>query len=581
MGFNYEALPSGPHIRVLKVKPNPEHALICQLKVMCLDDDNHDEYTAISYTWDRTSMESVSTLTFTDGQTMPLSPTLSSLFETMKNAKPGNDGETGFSVWIDALCINEADSDERAAQVSMMDRVYSRAACVVVWLGTSDPVTQRAFRFMRSRRKLRWPNGWPDELSEQDHAGLEMLLRFLANPWFRRAWVVQEVTLSNNVWMQCGDDAEGFAIFTRCVWAIWKFFRNWDAYGDEDRAMLGLWSATRLLDIRERFIDHSKPLRWDMLLQSAFRWETTDHRDSVFALRGLADRAPPIPAPSYTIPIGQEPEYSEAVEKVYRETAAALLCHGTSLDLLALAGLERTRSPGLASWVPDYRHFSFSEPYVVCEAANWDAGGPLKEQPQLLSPDRLRIQVYSLDVVESVCPECNAYSVLEQQKTMEQVLKLKDAQQTGASRSDWLDELAMDLIFGLDIDEQPAGPEYVKLFHEWLHWLESSTSQSDLSEIKHNAYIRALEQRVDGWKAFGTRKGFFCIGPPEIEVGDTLCLVAGCRLPLVLRNINEGEVTSDEFILVGWCYAAGLMSHGANQQPYALEHSSTDHVILT
>jgi hypothetical protein len=37
-------------------------------------------------------------------------------------------------LWIDAICINQADLDERKQQVQLMRDVYSGASRVVVWL---------------------------------------------------------------------------------------------------------------------------------------------------------------------------------------------------------------------------------------------------------------------------------------------------------------------------------------------------------------------------------------------------------------------------------------------------------------
>jgi len=38
-------------------------------------------------------------------------------------------------LWVDFLCINQADIDERNAQVSIMSWIYSRATAVITWLG--------------------------------------------------------------------------------------------------------------------------------------------------------------------------------------------------------------------------------------------------------------------------------------------------------------------------------------------------------------------------------------------------------------------------------------------------------------
>jgi hypothetical protein len=38
-------------------------------------------------------------------------------------------------LWIDQICINQQDLDERSAQVKFMGEIYERAACVLLWLG--------------------------------------------------------------------------------------------------------------------------------------------------------------------------------------------------------------------------------------------------------------------------------------------------------------------------------------------------------------------------------------------------------------------------------------------------------------
>ncbi|KAH9883692.1 HET-domain-containing protein [Xylariomycetidae sp. FL2044] len=524
MAFPYPSIPpGGTHIRVLEVRRRLSDELIGEFQIINLDDASRRRYMAVSYTWDR-STEATSRLPFSDGRrTLPLSQTLTDLFEAMRRQ-----GLSRFGIWIDALCI---------------------ANRVILWLGA-------AFRFMASKGDLPYPDGWPAALTAEDGP--------------RRA---RAVTLSDHVVMMCGDDWEGFGIFSRCVFAIWRYFRNWDDYDDDHPALLGLWTVDHLVSIRDRFIDLQEPIRWEMLLLTmAFRCEATDHRDSVFALRGIADRTPPVPEPDYTVAVGKEPEYTQAVEQPYRETAIALLCHGTSLDLLALAGLERQRAPGLASWIPDYRHFSLTEPMVAVEIGAWDAGGPMKEHATLLSPDRLGIRAIFLGTVGVVCPKFNVSSVLEQQETMRQVLKLKEKQQLpGVPRPTWLRDLAVDLSLGLDADDA------AEHFEEWLDWLHSSTSQADLARIRHHAYHRVLDVRVDGWRAFGTlSNNLFCIGPPETEVGDLVCLVPGCRLPLLVRcktGPADGEGTDGDFLLVSWCYVSGQMisdDDDANRQGEAM-----------
>ncbi|KAH8891552.1 hypothetical protein GQ53DRAFT_604942, partial [Thozetella sp. PMI_491] len=41
-------------------------------------------------------------------------------------------------VWIDQLCINQTDDQEKSQQVALMSRIYSAAQRVIVWLGDED-----------------------------------------------------------------------------------------------------------------------------------------------------------------------------------------------------------------------------------------------------------------------------------------------------------------------------------------------------------------------------------------------------------------------------------------------------------
>ena len=47
-------------------------------------------------------------------------------------------------VWIDAVCINQADLDERAQQVAMMADIYSSSNGNLVYLGEEDKYTEQA-----------------------------------------------------------------------------------------------------------------------------------------------------------------------------------------------------------------------------------------------------------------------------------------------------------------------------------------------------------------------------------------------------------------------------------------------------
>jgi hypothetical protein len=57
-------------------------------------------------------------------------------------------------LWIDALCINQDDTQERSNQVSNMREIYHRAKRVVVWLDGDDQELPTALSIL----EVAWKN---------------------------------------------------------------------------------------------------------------------------------------------------------------------------------------------------------------------------------------------------------------------------------------------------------------------------------------------------------------------------------------------------------------------------------------
>jgi hypothetical protein len=52
-------------------------------------------------------------------------------------------------LWVDALCINQQNNEERLHQVNLMRFVYQTAGRVLVWLGPSFENSDRAIAFLK------------------------------------------------------------------------------------------------------------------------------------------------------------------------------------------------------------------------------------------------------------------------------------------------------------------------------------------------------------------------------------------------------------------------------------------------
>lgn len=134
----------------------------------------------------------------------------------------------GFRIWIDALCINQADLDERAAQVTRMKDIYARAWHVVVWLGPeakNEDLAMMAIQYLsiRSqeneplkglyRRVDRYLIRIPWFQWKHQHTSLRIrkdvlraIYHFLARPYWRRLWIIQEIALgARKSPVLCGD----------------------------------------------------------------------------------------------------------------------------------------------------------------------------------------------------------------------------------------------------------------------------------------------------------------------------------------------------------------------------------------
>src|SRR5579859_2365609 len=110
-------------------------------------------------------------------------------------------------LWIDAICIDQGNVEERGHQVRQMADIYKKAERVIIWLG---PATHETNVVMRSMKEMQdesinyayknwmasdhglfqnWSAVRP-EVRSVEHEGLKVLL---GRPWFKRIWILQEV----------------------------------------------------------------------------------------------------------------------------------------------------------------------------------------------------------------------------------------------------------------------------------------------------------------------------------------------------------------------------------------------------
>lgn len=567
--FRHQPLPPGHFIRILHIDSTAGNdQLLATFKTIALSTSS-EKYTAVSYHWGDATP--AGQLSCSDGQSIALSETLCELLDAFSRREPS------FTLWIDALCINQSDPVEKAYQVRLMGKVYSLADTVIIWLGGGSGHTQRAFQYIReydpedssseegSQLDLvsSASNGAlpaADESSSDSLARIKSMMVLLRREWFQRVWVIQEAILGANTWVACGDEIVDFDAFKAAILSIWNSEDAADFFHIQNRSYRGFRCATMLFSLQEVFQERGKvPL--ESLFEAVLYYAASDSRDLVFAIQGIADRVKLLP----------EPDYTASVEHIFVAAARGVLCSGPSLDLLALTGLGprqqclemasfigfvRTEpSIELPTWAPDFRQATYDEPIYICDKGNWDAGGPVGRMP-VYADNCLHVDAMIMDRVSTLSPaEIGTVHRDYLKSCLGHALNLVDEVRS-TNRDLPPDVLWKTLVMDMDMDENQAPSELRVAFQELLSQMDSEISWT---EIKKNKFYRILRVRTDGWLPFSTAGGYFGVTYPAVAVGDRICLIPGCRMPMIVRFLDSfpGRRAS----LVGWCYIHNIM-HG-------------------
>ena len=219
--YRYNPLPkSTSTIRLVELLPGATGHIHCKLHRVDLDKHSAQSinstqrltYEALSYTWDS---QVFSQFVWCNGQVLPITHNLSCALQRLRYP------DTSRMLWVDAICINQADISERTQQVGIMKSIYNRATQTIAWLGEDDEYTERAFELVDMINRdalpsdvgLRAEPGAIFDKQAMDDIGLphfpsdrwEALARLFERPYFQRVWIIQELAASSNEVARCGN----------------------------------------------------------------------------------------------------------------------------------------------------------------------------------------------------------------------------------------------------------------------------------------------------------------------------------------------------------------------------------------
>ncbi|KAI0594077.1 heterokaryon incompatibility protein [Biscogniauxia sp. FL1348] len=247
----------------------------CEISVCNID--AKPKYDAISYTWadDTGSSDKIKTISISG---KPFKVTHNCEL-ALKRARYFSSPRT---IWVDAVCIDQDNDQERGHQVELMPRIYSTARHVLAYVGEDKDKSGWLVQVLLMSRQDRDPDTFQ-----------RAICSFFERPYFRRAWVLQEIALAREPFLVCGNMSISWRDFVRrCSSSISK-----------PPAVLMF-----------NFETYTRPRQFLPLLDLARRCYASDPRDKVFALLGLAADA------SQSI----ESDYTHDVVHVYTKVAIYL-----------------------------------------------------------------------------------------------------------------------------------------------------------------------------------------------------------------------------------------------------------------
>lgn len=185
-----------------------------------------------------------------------------------------------LTLWIDAICINQSDTNERNHQVAQMGSIYSNAVEVLVWLGMPTDESYTAFELLRKFTPDSALNASQRyTLSLTDRRCLSDVCQ---RSYWKRLWIVQEVIRASKITVQCGS----VTIDWDAMCTGFELVMGTGKHKEEDYLDDLKW----LLDLKnQRDGYHQNGCGIISLLETCTRSECLDPRDKVFGLLGLAD----------------------------------------------------------------------------------------------------------------------------------------------------------------------------------------------------------------------------------------------------------------------------------------------------
>ncbi|KAI0105054.1 heterokaryon incompatibility protein-domain-containing protein [Nemania sp. FL0031] len=555
-------------IRVAEIYPGEfDDPIAITLHHECFLTDDGTEahpmpYEALSYVWG-SKENPARIIACADNSELEITRNLSSALKHLRYR------DRSRFMWADALCIDQKNEVEKGPYVAMMGSIYRRAARVVAWLGEEENNSDEALSLLKwigdrievdfhnhSMRPSSFFLGTSDTaeiaaLADRDtlppiDEGMSISIHNLfCRPWFDRLWIRQEIYLANqsSAIVACGNATLAWTTF-RKAWAclLWKPTRltsptDWHIRMNSIQGLLLQPNGDFFQSLRA-FFGYS---------------QCEDPRDRIFAILSLDSRLQDLKV---------VPDYTSAVTHmdVYQDiTRRYLDRYGGLRTLSECEMLSKDTNPSTPTWVPDW---STGNPYLqTLNHASKYASACLMGPISTIEANRLRVIAFPLGKIGNLHlhplpPYCKLESVQFMVRELAMALDLGRDYRSGGSS---LEAYASTLVMG------DMGESYVNHLRPWsrnevIATVSKIVSQSGnetlpvkLSPIEYEC-LAFMSECLFNRVFLTTKTGYMGLAPQSTVAGDEVCVILGCKTPMVLRPTADGHCHQ----VVGPCYVEGF-----------------------
>jgi hypothetical protein len=491
--------------------------------------------------------------------------------------------------WIDTICINQADVPEKNQQVPLMRDIFGCARHVLLWTGL-DETTVWAMEFLEDTRagvaRAQSVDMPYDIMMQQlwSHIPRTPVIKwkcvalFLELPLFHRVWTLQEMLLGappegrdrfshrRRAFFVTGRRRFDYITLQESLGFIRMAFTRHSGVGDTWGSWDG-WNPMPML-MHSTFMNNLFQLWFTtadfntvITCGLAYHLQATNPKDFVYGLIGL------LPYLSCGV------DYSKPLGKIYEEATLGLIMHNRSLTHLLIRSDRAQQPPSdMPSWVIDWRQkdvYRFDDRWVAFAENEYtaDASRPI---PFEISGHSLRVAAHVLFTFEdesSLGPPNEMDDSLlqapnEQYRFARTKLDLNQsptANDLAAFRRNFASCLMLDLGIHrnggssrLTTDSKEDAINMIAMEILLNRFDQSAGDERIFRQVYGVLSVQLQSTRI----AISPTKQL-CIVPEATKVGDVVCILAGCGMPIVLRPVASQK--SRSYRVVGAAYVHGVM----------------------